>query len=100
MIEVRLSYGNGGRSAGGVSHVLILDEKEGIKRGEAELNQRRLKVLSYDFRIHYPTNGHLIRPGTYIRITSSRLGLVAEDLYVKKVSLSGLSDFASTSYLL
>ena len=88
-IHVVCQYGSGDRPIEAVSDNLIITEGEARKRGYTELNIRWKVKSIYDFTIPFPKGGHILRPGLFVRVTCPELGLLAEDLYVAKLTLAG-----------
>ncbi len=88
-IHVICKYDTGDRPMEAISDSLIITEGEARERGYAELNLRWKVKSVYDFNIPFPEGGHILRPGLFVRITCPELGLLAEDFYIAKITLSG-----------
>jgi len=88
-VYVVCKYGTGDRPMEAISDRLIITEGEARERGYAELNLRWKVKSIYDFTIPFPDGGHVLRPGLFVRVTCPDLGLLAEDLYIAKITISG-----------
>lgn len=88
-IHVICKYGSGDRPMEAISDSLIITEGEARERGYAELNLRWKVKSVYDFTIPFPEGGQILRPGLFVRVTCPELNLLAEDLYIAKITLTG-----------
>jgi hypothetical protein len=87
-IYVECKYRNGDRELSTINDALIMTEAEAIQRGflgEDGVYENSKTRPTFFLRFPRPSDGHLIRAGTYMRFSCPELGLINQTLYILTV---------------